>query len=95
MRMYGYGNLLVTMSLRNPQLTRHIFSQIMERRVDSTSKNVKKTLSDYDKELSSAVNDVDKKLLTNRLTSTPLYTGKSSIQANYYSTIGGLFNYLL
>ena len=94
MRMYGYGNLLATMSLRNPQLTRHIFSQLMERRVDSSSKNVKKSLSEYDKQFSKTVKEVDKKL-AERGIQTPIYTGKSSIQADYYSTIGGLFNYLL
>ena len=94
MRMCGYGNLLATMSLRNPQLTRHIFSQLMERRVDSTSKNVKKNLSEYDKQFSKTVKEVDKKF-AERGIQTPLYTGKSSIQADYYSTLGGLFNYLL
>ena len=94
MRMYGYGNLLATMSLRNPRLTRHIFSQLMDKRVDSNSRNVKKTLSAYDEQLSSTIKDVDKKLAERNI-QTPLYTGKSSIQADYYSTIGGLFNYLL
>ena len=94
MRMYGYGNLLANMSLRNPRLTRHIFSQLMDKRVDSNAKTVKKTLSAYDEQLSKTVKDVDKKLAARGI-QTPLYTGKSSIQADYYSTIGGLFNYLL
>ena len=94
MRTFGYGNLLAAMSLRNPQLTRHIFSQLMDKRVDSNAKNVKKTLSVYDKELSNTVKDVDKKLAERNI-QTPLYTGKSSIQADYYSALGGLFNYLL
>ena len=94
MRTFGYGNLLAAMSLRNPQLTRHIFSQLMDKRVDSNAKNVKKTLSAYDKELSKTVKDVDQKLAARNI-QTPIYTGKSSIQTDYYSTIGGLFNYLL
>ena len=94
MRMYGYGNLLASMSLRNPRLTRHIFSQLMDKRVDSNSRNVKKTLSAYDEQLSKTVKDVDKKFAARNI-QTPLYTGKSSIQADYYSTIGGVFNYLL
>ena len=94
MRMYGCGNLLASMSLSNPRLTRHIFSQLMDKRVDANSKNVKKTLSAYDEQLSKTVKDVDKKFAARNI-QTPLYTGKSSIQADYYSTIGGLFNYLL
>ena len=94
MRTFGYGNLLAAMSLRNPQLTRHIFSQLMDKRVDSNAKNVKKTLSAYDKELSKTVKDVDQKLAARNI-QTPIYIGKSSIQTDYYSTIGGLFNYLL
>ena len=94
MRMYGYGNLLASMSLSNPRLTRHICSQLMDKRVDSNAKTVKKTLSAYDEQLSKTVKDVDKKLAARGI-QTPLYTGKSSIQADYYSTLGGLFNYLL
>ena len=94
MRTYGFGNVLAAMSMRNPQITRRIFSQLMNNRVDKNSANVKKTLSEYDEKLSSAVNDANKKLAA-RGFQTPLYTGKSSIQADYYSSLGGLFNYLL
>lgn len=111
MKMYGYGNFLATMSLSNPRLTRNIFSQIMNNRVDSSSKKVKNTLSEYDKKLSSAVknsiNGYDenkkisldkesKKALANYFNaSTPLYTGKSSISTDYYSAVGSLYNFLL
>ena len=49
MKMFGYGNLLATMSRSNPRLTRKIFSQVMNNRVDSSSKKVKTSLSEYDK----------------------------------------------
>ena len=94
MRTYGFGNVLAAMSMRNPQITRRIFSQLMNNRVDKNSANVKKTLSEYDEKLSNAVNDADKKLAARGIKS-PLYTSKSSIQADYYSSLGGLFNYLL
>lgn len=79
--------------MRNPQITRRIFSRLMNNRVDKNSSNVKKTLLEYDEKLSNAVN-ANKKLSAHGIKS-PLYTGKSSIQADYYSSFGGFFNYFL
>ena len=104
MRMYGYGNLLATMSLSNPRLTRNIFSRIMNNRVDSSTNKVKNTLSEYDKKLYEAydkkssdkkISDDAKKILSTQLNQTPLYTEKSSLHAGYYSSLGNFFNYLL
>ncbi|MBQ7628698.1 MAG: hypothetical protein IJS81_00575 [Selenomonadaceae bacterium] len=96
MKMFGYGNLLATMSRSNPRLTRKIFSQVMNNRVDSSSKKVKTSLSEYDKIFSDdygkKISDDTKKFAA-QMTQTPLYTSK--LQTDYYSTIGGLFNYLL
>ncbi len=103
MRMFGYGNLLATMSLSNPRLTRNIFSRIMNNRVDTSAKKVKNTLSDYDKKLAETydkkssdkkISDDAKKVLAAQLNKTPLYTEKSSLHAGY-STLGNFFNYLL
>ena len=104
MRMFGYGNLLATMSLSNPRLTRNIFSRIMNNRVDSSTNKVKNTLSEYDKKLYEAydkkssdkkISDDAKKILSAQLNQTPLYTEKSSLHAGYYSSLGNFFNYLL
>ncbi len=104
MRIYGYGNLLATMSLSNPRLTRNIFSRIMNNRVDSSTKKVKNTLSEYDKKLSEAYNkktsdkkipDDVKKVVAAQVSQTPLYTGRSNIQYDYFSTLGRLYNTLL
>lgn len=108
MRMFGYGNLLATMSLSNPRLTRNIFSRIMNNRVDSSTKKVKNTLSDYDKKFAETydkksydkkisdkkISDDAKKVLAAQLNQTPLYTEKSLLHAGY-STLGNFFNYLL
>ena len=103
MRMYGYGNLLATMSLSNPRLTRNIFSRIMNNRVDSSTNKVKNTLSEYDKKLYEAYDkkSSDKKIsdtvkkFSAQLNQTPLYTEKSSLHTGYYSSLGNFFNYLL
>ena len=99
MRMFGYGNLLATMSLSNPRLTRNIFSHIMNNRVDSSTKKVKTTLSEYDKKFfetyDKKISDDVKKVLAAQVNQTPLYTGKSSIQYDYFSTLGSLYNTLL
>ena len=103
MRMFGYGNLLATMSLSNPRLTRNIFSRIMNNRVDSSTKQVKNTLSDYDKKLADAYdkkssdekNSDTVRKFSAQLNQTPLYTEKSSLHAGYYSSLGNFFNYLL
>lgn len=101
MRMFGYGNLLATMSLSNPRLTRNIFSRIMNNRVDSSTKKVKNTLSDYDKKFAETYDKKsydkkisDKKIFAAQLNQTPLYTEKSLLHAGY-STLGNFFNYLL
>ena len=100
--MYGYGSLLATMSLSNPRLTRNIFSQIMNRRVDSSSQNFKNMLDAYDKKNSETyvkktsdekISDTVKKFAA-QMTQTPLYTGKSAL-AKDYATIGGLIQYLI
>lgn len=102
MRMYGYGNLLATMSLSNPRLTRNIFSQIMDKRVDSSSKNFKNLIDVYDKKNSETyakktsdekVSDTVKKFAA-QMTQTPLYTGKSAFEADY-SAIGGLIQFMI
>ena len=103
MRMFGYGNLLATMSLSNPRLTRNIFSRIMNNRVDSSTNKVKNTLSEYDKKLYEAYDkkSSDKKIsddakkFSAQLNQTPLYTEKSSLHTGYYSSLGNFFNYLL
>ena len=100
--MYGYGNVLAAMSLSNPRLTRNIFSQIMNKRVDSSSQNFKNLLDAYDKKNSETyvkntsdekVSDTVKKFAA-QMTQTPLYTGKSSL-AKDYAAIGGLIQYLI
>lgn len=59
--------------MRNPQITRRIFSRLMNNRVDKNSSNVKKTLLEYDEKLSNAVN-ANKKLSAHGI-KLPLYTG--------------------
>ena len=74
MRMFGYGNLLATMSLSNPRLTRNIFSRIMNNRVDSSTKKVKNTLSDYDKKsYEKKISDDAKKVLAEFKSNAALY----------------------
>ena len=110
MRMYGYGNLLATMSLTNPKLTRNIFSQILNRRADSSAAKIKNAFSEYDKKLAEAYDKKSSetyvkktfdektsdmlKRYTAQMTQTPLYTGRSSYASNY-SAIGGLIQYMI